>query len=1219
NVVDFRHWGIPLSRRFRSLKVWFVIRSYGVEGLRRYIRNHCMLAKLFESQVKRDNRFELVGQVHFGLVCFRWKDSNALTQYLIRQINDSGKLHMIPATVKGQYIIRFALCSEHAKEEDVFYAWNVIKTHADEISTTIKTLNMWTKQAFRNSITKEVDIEQEEDVGDAGEGGDGGEESGTKQDSSAAAAATADDSGDTNEESVRRSLESLSTGVKVEDSDLGVGVSQEQKRLRRNSLLRMISDPYTYPGSRPGAGPAAVGRGKAKNLISSESTANSDLSVFDENVESEEAEAAETPHENNFPADKMPPMASAAPRLLLAVLSLLAGTAASISDLVIEEDQPAGTALPQLNQPLRDAGILSGSFVLFRHPYFEYDPVSKGPIRVKKLLDRDTMCQTDKLCCENLRDCQLTLTFLNSHAGTISTKTLRVTLRDANDHSPRFDQTLLRISISEETSAGFSERLPLAHDPDAEDNSVVQYDLKPNTGRFNLRPEHGMRRSISKLFLELTSSLDREEAAEYDLTLTAIDGSGRNGSMRILVSVNDSNDHYPYFMHSHDTVHVNESQRFGCVAGVSARDDDIGINAKIVYELDARQLGEEAETIQQKFRLERSTGRICLNGQLDYEERSKYELPIVAKNVVPYTRQQSLATATVTVLVVNENDEKPTLRIHYMQSGERRIFASVRENERAAGGDGQGRGLNELRAGQPTDRGQFRLHDLKEAPKAKDQYIYLLGTLTEVSLDREAFLQGVPPERANSVDVKHEVRIICRDGRNSVSGNITVQVLDENDNDPQLSVRPWSGRLSAHDSHVVEVDENVPENFRVARVVGIDLDYQENGTVGYSMRGSPMKTLESFTVLADGVIVTKKRLDREETNPPTDAFDVVVVGTDKGNPARSSTISFRLAINDQNDNPPHMESKMEFSVTENNKPGLQVGQIYVSDPDRCNRLLGGRWTGDFRFTFGEELQSTSPEQRRFFLVATESLDSERINKYEFLIIATDDDQGRGHRVTSLVTVNVIDQNDHSPKIFYPCTDDTPTAGPAQSLGQRRQLHRHHNVSWREATGYTIVKVNAKDDDRQKTTNGRFLFSLEPGQLFSIDQESGEVKVAARMKQRDMGKHRVRVTVRDSGLPTSLSASCEFFITVDASQPHSRSGGSSGDRLSGAGGSGGTHFRGGVGNNGNSGFSFFQMHDASILVAVAAFIFLLLIATVLLLCYARHWHNTPEFLPDLLLL
>uniref|UniRef100_A0A1I8G246 Aromatic-L-amino-acid decarboxylase n=1 Tax=Macrostomum lignano TaxID=282301 RepID=A0A1I8G246_9PLAT len=148
-------------------------------SLRRYIRNHCMLAKLFESQVKRDNRFELVGQVHFGLVCFRWKDSNALTQYLIRQINDSGKLHMIPATVKGQYIIRFALCSEHAKEEDVFYAWNVIKTHADEISTTIKTLNMWTKQAFRNSITKEVDIEQEEDVGDAGEGGDGGEESGS--------------------------------------------------------------------------------------------------------------------------------------------------------------------------------------------------------------------------------------------------------------------------------------------------------------------------------------------------------------------------------------------------------------------------------------------------------------------------------------------------------------------------------------------------------------------------------------------------------------------------------------------------------------------------------------------------------------------------------------------------------------------------------------------------------------------------------------------------------------------------------------------------------------------------------------------------------------------------------------------------------------------------------------------------------------------------------
>ena len=66
-----QHWGIPLSRRFRSLKLWFVIRSYGVEGLQKYIREHCRLAKVFESLVRKDERFEIASPVHLGLVCFR--------------------------------------------------------------------------------------------------------------------------------------------------------------------------------------------------------------------------------------------------------------------------------------------------------------------------------------------------------------------------------------------------------------------------------------------------------------------------------------------------------------------------------------------------------------------------------------------------------------------------------------------------------------------------------------------------------------------------------------------------------------------------------------------------------------------------------------------------------------------------------------------------------------------------------------------------------------------------------------------------------------------------------------------------------------------------------------------------------------------------------------------------------------------------------------------
>lgn len=71
SAIDYRHYGIPLSRRFRALKLWFVFRSYGIVGLQNYIRNHIKLAKKFEALVQDDERFEVRNDVHLGLVCFR--------------------------------------------------------------------------------------------------------------------------------------------------------------------------------------------------------------------------------------------------------------------------------------------------------------------------------------------------------------------------------------------------------------------------------------------------------------------------------------------------------------------------------------------------------------------------------------------------------------------------------------------------------------------------------------------------------------------------------------------------------------------------------------------------------------------------------------------------------------------------------------------------------------------------------------------------------------------------------------------------------------------------------------------------------------------------------------------------------------------------------------------------------------------------------------------
>ncbi|KDR12158.1 Aromatic-L-amino-acid decarboxylase, partial [Zootermopsis nevadensis] len=132
-AIDYRHWGVPLSRRFRALKLWFVIRKYGIEGLQSYIRNHCQLAKSFEALVKKDSRFEVINEVKMGLVCFRLRGTDRLNQDLLGSINGSGKLHMIPSLVKGRYIIRFCVVAEHANEADIDHAWEVIQEHANDL------------------------------------------------------------------------------------------------------------------------------------------------------------------------------------------------------------------------------------------------------------------------------------------------------------------------------------------------------------------------------------------------------------------------------------------------------------------------------------------------------------------------------------------------------------------------------------------------------------------------------------------------------------------------------------------------------------------------------------------------------------------------------------------------------------------------------------------------------------------------------------------------------------------------------------------------------------------------------------------------------------------------------------------------------------------------------------------------------------------------------
>jgi len=152
--IDYRHWGIPLSRRFRSLKLWFVIRSHGVEGLRRYIRSHVRLAQRFGSFVEANDKFELMNEVKLGLVCFRLKGTNELNQKLLTNINASGKLHMVPASLNDVFVIRFCVCAQNAAEKDILYAWTVITQYAEDLLREEERLEKQLKTKIAEDVVK---------------------------------------------------------------------------------------------------------------------------------------------------------------------------------------------------------------------------------------------------------------------------------------------------------------------------------------------------------------------------------------------------------------------------------------------------------------------------------------------------------------------------------------------------------------------------------------------------------------------------------------------------------------------------------------------------------------------------------------------------------------------------------------------------------------------------------------------------------------------------------------------------------------------------------------------------------------------------------------------------------------------------------------------------------------------------------------------------------
>ena len=125
-VIDYRDWQVPLGRRFRALKLWFVIRHYGAEGLRAHVRRSVELAAWFAAQVEASGEFELAAPVSVGLVCFRHREGDAFNQALMDRLNASGALYLTHTRLDERLVLRLAVGAPATRREHVEAAWRRI-------------------------------------------------------------------------------------------------------------------------------------------------------------------------------------------------------------------------------------------------------------------------------------------------------------------------------------------------------------------------------------------------------------------------------------------------------------------------------------------------------------------------------------------------------------------------------------------------------------------------------------------------------------------------------------------------------------------------------------------------------------------------------------------------------------------------------------------------------------------------------------------------------------------------------------------------------------------------------------------------------------------------------------------------------------------------------------------------------------------------------------
>ncbi|XP_074833686.1 cadherin EGF LAG seven-pass G-type receptor 2 isoform X2 [Carettochelys insculpta] len=545
--------------------------------------------------------------------------------------------------------------------------------------------------------------------------------------------------------------------------------------------------------------------------------------------------------------------------------------------------------------------------------------------------------------------------------------------------------------------------------------------------------------------------LDRETKSSHVFRVTAVDhGSPRRTALATLtILVSDTNDHAPVFEQEEYKESVRENLEVGYeVLTVRATDGDASANANILYRF---LNGHGANAA---FEIDPRSGVIRTTGLVDREALESYQLLVEASDQGQDPGPRS-ATATVHIAVEDDNDNAP-------QFSAKRYMAQVPEDVAA--------GSHVLRVtATDQDRGS----------NAMVHYSILSGNgRGQFYLDAQTGSIDLLSQLDYELSKEHTLRIRAQDGGrpplSNISGLVTIQVLDVNDNAPIFVSTPFQATVL----------ENVPLGYSVLHVQAIDADSGANAQLAYALLEAGPSCPFAISN-STGWIVVASELDRETV----EFYSFSVEARDHGSPPMAASASVSITVLDVNDNNPEFARKEYYvRLNEDAAVGTSVLTVSAIDQDANSIITYQIANGNTRNRFSITSQSGGG-----LITLALPLDYKLERQYLLTVTASD-----GTRLdTAQVLVNVTDANTHRP-VF-------------------QSSHYTVNVNEDRPVGTTVVLIGATDEDTGE--NARISYFMEDSiPQFRIDVDTGAVTTQLELDYEDQVSYTLAVTARDNGIP-----------------------------------------------------------------------------------------------------